>query len=158
MPAATSLTTTGTRPTGRKLWDSVSEPNPRGIRLSYSFYLGKLLEKNLRRSLAWKKSQREVATLMSAAFDTATVNKWREIRDAFDLNDSEPNPYEEVDNRTYFFRDASVLIDGFIDVTMAQLKLELLKEEAKELSEGPLPQKVLAGAFLRKAIEIEDRW
>lgn len=51
-----------------------------------------------------------------------------------------------------------VLIDEFEDVTMAQLKLELLKEEAKEPSEGPLSQKVSAGAFLRKAIEIEDRW
>ena len=43
------------------------------------------------------------------------------------------------------------------DVTMAQLRLELLKEEAKELSgHGPL-HKVSAGAFLRKAIETEDR-
>ena len=40
---------------------------------------------------------------------------------------------------------------------MAQLKLELLKEEAKELLEGTSAHKVSAGVFLRKAIEIEDR-
>ena len=40
---------------------------------------------------------------------------------------------------------------------MAQLKLQLLKEEAKELSErGPL-YKVSAGAFFRKALDIEER-
>jgi hypothetical protein len=43
------------------------------------------------------------------------------------------------------------------DVTMAKLRLELLKEEAKELSEGTSPHKVSAGEFLRKAIEIKDR-
>lgn len=40
---------------------------------------------------------------------------------------------------------------------MAQLKLELLKEEAKELSENASPQQISAGAFIRKAIKIEDR-
>lgn len=40
---------------------------------------------------------------------------------------------------------------------MAQLKLELLKEEAKELSEHRAIHKVSAGTFFRKAIEIEDR-
>jgi hypothetical protein len=40
---------------------------------------------------------------------------------------------------------------------MAKLKLELLKEEAKDLSEGVQPHAVSAGTFLREAIEIEDR-
>ena len=67
------------------------------------FHSGKLLEKCLRRSLAWKKSQREVATMMSNAFDPATVDKWRKMRDEFDLDGSMPNPYEEPDNRTFSF-------------------------------------------------------
>ena len=40
---------------------------------------------------------------------------------------------------------------------MAKLRLELLKEEAKGLSEGAQPPTVSARAFLREAIEIEDR-
>jgi len=42
---------------------------------------------------------------------------------------------------------------------MAQLRLELLKEEARQspTTGGMPPHKVSAGAFLRKAIEIEDR-
>jgi len=42
---------------------------------------------------------------------------------------------------------------------MAQLRLELLKEEAKQGSStgNVSPHKVSAGAFFRKAIEIEDR-
>jgi len=41
---------------------------------------------------------------------------------------------------------------------MAQLRVELLNEEVKEISGtgGVLP-KVSAGGFFRKAIEIEDR-
>ena len=62
-------------------------------------FSGKTLERNLRRSLAWKKSQREVATLISGTYSTATVEKWCKMRDEFDLDNSKPNPYEEVDNR-----------------------------------------------------------
>ena len=40
---------------------------------------------------------------------------------------------------------------------MHQLKMELLKEEAKELSQGGPLHKVSAGAFFKKAVEIEDR-
>ena len=39
---------------------------------------------------------------------------------------------------------------------MYQLKMELLKEEVRELSQGELLHKVSTGAFFRKAIEIED--
>ena len=40
---------------------------------------------------------------------------------------------------------------------MYQLRMELLKEEAKELSQGGPLHKGSAGAFFRKAIEMEDR-
>ena len=60
---------------------------------------GTMLKRNLRQSLAWKKSQREVAALVSDAYPTATVEKWCKMRDEFDLDNSKPNPYEEVDNR-----------------------------------------------------------
>ena len=122
------------------------------------FYSGKLLEKNLRRSLVWEKSQRDIATLMSGAFDAATVDKWRKMREEFDSDHSKPNPYEEHDNRTFISSEMPPPPSHqFIDITMAQLKLELLKEEAKELTEGTSAHKVSVGAFLRKAIEIEDR-
>ncbi|KAF9789306.1 hypothetical protein BJ322DRAFT_1000561 [Thelephora terrestris] len=100
------------------------------------------LEKNLRRSLAWSRSQREVANLVSQSYSPETVDVWRKMRDEFDLDQSKPNPYKEVENRT----------------TMKQLKLALLKEEAAELTEhGPSPHKVSAGAFFDKAIMIENR-
>jgi hypothetical protein len=95
---------------------------------------------------------------MSKTYKTVTVDKWRAMRDAFDLDNSKPNPYEEPDNRACIFHMSLPASNHYQDVTMAQLKLELLKEEAKELSEGASPHKVSAGAFLRKAIEIEDRW
>ena len=40
---------------------------------------------------------------------------------------------------------------------MAQLKLELLKEEAKDLAEGVTRYSVSPGAFFRKALEVEER-
>ena len=48
---------------------------------------------------------------MSAAFDSTTVDKWRQMRELFDRDQTKPNPYEEVDNRMYAFRDVSVCTD-----------------------------------------------
>ena len=79
------------------------------------------------------------------------------MRDEFDLDSSKPNPYEEFDNRMFVLQPSLPRSHHLQDVTMAQLKLELLKEEAKESSEGTSAHKVSVGVFLRKAIEIEDR-
>ena len=125
--------------------------------LSLTPLLGTLLYKNLRRSLVWSKSQRKVATLVSESYLPTTVDEWRKMRDEFDLDQSKPNPYEEVDNRACSFNNYLILSDQSPDVTLAELKLELLKEEAREqVGHGPSP-KVSPGAFFRKAIEIEDR-
>jgi len=40
---------------------------------------------------------------------------------------------------------------------MAQLRLELLREEAKQASSTDHPPKVSASALFRKALDIEDR-
>ena len=40
---------------------------------------------------------------MSGSYPVATVDKWRKMRDEFDLDPSKPNPYEEIDNRVYFY-------------------------------------------------------
>jgi hypothetical protein len=55
------------------------------------------------------------------------------------------------------FQNTPVYTDESSDVTLAELKLELLKEEAKELSGITPTNKVSAGSFIRKAIEIEGR-
>ena len=125
---------------------------------SNPFRLGKSLEKNLRRSLAWSKSQRAVAALMSGSYDVATVKKWRKMREKYDLNPSKPNPYEEDDNCAYSVEYVHAPPDQFPDATMAELKVELLEEEAKELLERAPLHKVSAGTFFCKAIDIEDRW
>ena len=70
---------------------------------SNTLSLGTFLYKNLRLALAWSKSQREVADLASASYSTATVDEWHKIRNEFDLDQSKPNPYEEVDNRSCSF-------------------------------------------------------
>ena len=61
--------------------------------------VGKALDKNFRRSLAWSKSQREIADLMSGSYPPDIVDKWHEMRDDFDCDPSKPNPYQEVENR-----------------------------------------------------------
>ena len=80
----------------RKFWSS-------GTTVSNALPLGTFLNKNLQVSLAWSKSQRKVATLVSESYSTAIVDEWRKMRDEFDLDQSKPNPYEEVDNRSCFF-------------------------------------------------------
>ena len=80
------------------------------------------------------------------------------MRNDFERDSSSPNLYEEVENCMGPFCSPSVPpLTRFPDVTMAQLRLELLKEEVKQTSGDVPPQKVSAGAFFRKAIEIEDR-
>jgi hypothetical protein len=66
-------------------------------------YSGTSLDTNLRRSIAWSKSQREVADLVTGSHSADNVEKWRKMRDDFDEDPSKPNPYEEVENRTSFF-------------------------------------------------------
>ena len=55
------------------------------------------LDRNLRRSVAWSKTQREVANLISESYPAEAVTKWRKMRDDFDRDSSMPNPYEEVE-------------------------------------------------------------
>jgi hypothetical protein len=62
---------------------------------------GATLDRNLRRSLAWRKSQREVATLISESYPAAIVDKWRIMRENFDRDRSKPNPYKEVEEREF---------------------------------------------------------
>lgn len=64
--------------------------------------LGASLERSLRRSLAWSKTQREVATLISGSYSAEVVAKWREMLDNFDRDPSMPNPYKEVEQRKFF--------------------------------------------------------
>ena len=79
------------------------------------------------------------------------------MRDKFDLDQSNPNPYVEVDNCKSLFYINIFSPNQSSDVTMAQLKLELLKEEARDfVGPGP-PPKVSPGAFFKKVIEIESR-
>jgi len=89
---------------------------------------------------------------------------WCKMRDDFDRDPSMPNPYEEVERRMFFFFIPAVSpLTRFLDFTMAQLRLELLREEEKHASASPLSaedrqsQKPSPVMFFRKAIEIEDR-
>jgi len=66
--------------------------------------LGVALDRNLRRSFAWKVSQREVANLISASYAPDVVEKWHKMRNDFDLDPTMPNPYEEVENREFSCR------------------------------------------------------
>ena len=81
------------------------------------------------------------------------------MRNDFDRDPTMPNPYEEVEYRKLFWSLPILPLTRSPDCTMAQLRLELLKEEVSQVSGmGDLPShKVSAGAFFRKAIEIEDR-
>jgi hypothetical protein len=65
---------------------------------------------------------------MSGTYPVSIIDEWRTMRDAYDLDQTKPNPYEEVDSRT------PVFLHGFLpppnllpDVTMAELRMELAK-------------------------------
>ena len=59
---------------------------------------GASLDKNLRRSLLWSNSQREVANLICKSHPKELVKTWKQMRDRFDRDSSKPNPYEEVES------------------------------------------------------------
>lgn len=56
---------------------------------------GTFLLKNLRRSVAWSKSQRAFAVAISAKHPEDIIKEWSEMREAFDKDATKPNPYEE---------------------------------------------------------------
>lgn len=119
---------------------------------------GTSLVRNLQRSLAWSKTQREVATLISASHPPDVVDNWREMRDNFDRDPSMPNPYEEAEQRTvspFLIRSPLTLPS---DVTIAELQKDLLKE-ARHTSNAAdaRSSSVFPGTFFQKAIEVEDR-
>jgi len=64
-------------------------------------YQGVFLLRNLRRSLAWGRSQREAATSLSQRYSKETLVMWAGMRDTFDKNSKSPNPYKEPKNRTF---------------------------------------------------------
>ena len=101
MLAVGSLMTTGTLAIGKSCWDFVSA-RPNHSQHNLIPQAGTFLDRNLRRSLAWKTSQREVADLMSGSYPADVVSKWRGMRDDFDRDPSKPNPYEDVDDRMVF--------------------------------------------------------
>ena len=124
---------------------------------------GTSLDRNLRQSLVWSKSQREVATLISESYLLAVVDGWREMRDKFDRDPSMPNPYKEVEDRTFSSLLCRFVSYPVLDLTIAKLQKELLKEakqasNANPLSGGDVPSsEVSPGMFFQKAIEVEDR-
>ena len=125
---------------------------------------GVSLNRNLKQSLAWSKSQREVATLISGSYAAGVVAKWREMLDKFDRDPSMPNPYKEVEERTTSLPPFWYLIAYRqpLDLTIAELQKELLKERklasnANSLSTDTLPSSISPGTFFQKAIEVEDR-
>jgi hypothetical protein len=77
-----------------------SLPNPDSLVLTSR--PGTFLLKNLRRSLAWGKSQREAATSLSQNYSKETITEWARMRNKFDKDPKSPNPYKEPKIRTFF--------------------------------------------------------
>jgi hypothetical protein len=48
--------------------------------------------------------------MMSGTYPVSIIDKWRTMRDTYDLDQTKPNPYEEVDSRTPVFCAGSCLL------------------------------------------------
>ena len=59
------------------------------------FCLGVSLLKNLKKSLAWSKTQRAVANKAPESLPADTLAQWSTMRQEFDQDRAKPNPYEE---------------------------------------------------------------
>ena len=69
---------------------------------SLTSFLGAFLLKNLRRSVAWSKTQRSFALAISAKHPTHVLQQWKKMREDFDRDPAKPNPYEEPRVRKSF--------------------------------------------------------
>lgn len=101
---------------------------------------------------------------MSSSYPASVVNQWRQMRDKFDQDSSMPNPYEESEDRMFFFSTWLIpVLPSLLDLTIAKLQRELLKEAKQTSNANPLsagdPQRygVSSLTFFQKAIELEDR-
>ena len=77
-------------------------------------FQGVFLLKNLRRSHAWSKSQRKVATSLSQKYPKKTIKEWTKMCDKFDRDPNSPNPYKEPKNRTFIF--SLLMFDTDVDL------------------------------------------
>jgi hypothetical protein len=63
-------------------------------------------------------------------FDPDVTAKWTKMVEDWDKDHSQPDPYEEPKSGTYFYDRFCVELTNFLDVTMADVHLELAREES----------------------------
>ena len=81
------------------------------------------------------------------------------MREEFDDNPENPNPYEEPRVRkSIVIYPAFQSLTRHTDVTLSKLKKALATEEVAQFSEGQIPpHDITPSGFLRMAVDIEER-
>ena len=128
-----------------------------------TFNPGVSLDRNLQQLLAWSKSQREVAALISGSYSPAIVFKWCEMLDNLIATPLCPICTRKLKTIRLFslYYYAQTLTQP-LNLTIAELQKELLKEgkhasNSDSLSMDAQPSSISMGTFFQKAIEVEDR-
>ncbi|KAI0039987.1 hypothetical protein FA95DRAFT_1503469 [Auriscalpium vulgare] len=103
--------------------------------------LGKLLTRTLKQAMAALADQKKALEESNDTIPAAIRARWEESVTAWDADRSLPNPYREPGNVT----------------TLLDVRLELAKEEAAEVSRGVVSlHEMSASVFLSMGIELED--
>lgn len=77
------------------------EPPSFSATFTLTTYPGTFLMKNLRRSIRWSKTQRVFAAAISAKHPKSVLERWMKMREDFDHDPKNPNPYVEPRVRKY---------------------------------------------------------
>jgi len=112
-----------------------------------------------------KTKHEDIFAQLSATFSSAIVEKWLKMVEIWEADPTKPNPYEEPESGMIilWYYKASYVTDEETEITLQDVRLQLLKEEAVELREGskdmtlPHNHDMSLTGLITTGFDIEDR-
>jgi hypothetical protein len=106
----------------------------------------------------FSKVQRKNADMLTNALDRTVVNTWSAMLDAFYLDPSNPNPFEEPAPGTFTLLPRLLPLNAKTGVTLDDLKYELTRLDSSLRTSGTFyPHETTPSQFILQALEVEDQ-
>ena len=108
------------------------------------------------RAVKWAEIQRAVADEMTVTWG-AFVPKWSKTLHEYKRDKSKPNPFKELDpGKSFPYWHVNELIDSPKDTALAELKIQLAKEDSNNRKTGTtFAPEMTPSVFIQRALEVE---
>lgn len=105
-----------------------------------------------------QKKHQKIFDEYHATFTPQQTTKWSKLIDKWDKNHAvKPDPYENVETCDSLFYFLSTSLIFLLDVSLQEARLELAKEEAREVTSTQSQPEISPSAFLHLGLELEEQ-